>query len=87
MLHGEVQGGGATDVAIHETSQYIDVEWMTGAYDDRWSVCKKTVGRRKVPWVEKIHQSVNLFPIEFTIYMQLKNEFITKLKDAYKNVE
>jgi len=72
-------------VAVHEASQKLDVEWMTGAYDDKWSVCKKTVGRRKVPWVEIIHSSSVLFPVEFTFHMQLKKDFITKLKEAYKN--
>ena len=73
-------------VAMHETSQNIDVEWMTGTHDDRWSVCKKTVGQRKVPSAEEIHESVILFPVEFTFYMQIKKEFIIKVKDAYKNM-
>jgi len=74
-------------VAVHEASQKLDVEWMTGAYDDKWSVCKRMVGRRKVPWVETIHRSSVLFPVEFTFYMRLKKEFITKLKETYKNIQ
>ena len=74
-------------VAVHESSQTVDVEWMTGAYDDRWSVCKIKVGRKMVPWVETIHHSLILSPVEFTFYMRLKKNIITKLKEAYRDIE
>ena len=74
-----------TIVALHERS--VEVEWMTGAYDDRWSVCKQTVGRKNVPWVEKISQNEILCPVQLTFYKRLKKDCITKLRETYEKIK
>ena len=56
-------------VALHDRS--VEVEWMIAAYDDRWSVCKQTVGRVQLTRFIK----------------DLKKDCITKLRETYEKIK
>ena len=52
--------------SVVSVSDEVVVEWMTGTYNEPWTVCRIKEKGRYIPWKETLHKSMILFPIELS---------------------
>jgi len=65
-----------------ESSEYVEVEWMTGSYNKRWKVWKDRNGT----WKEKISLRSTFNIISFDSTGKLSTDTVDKLKQTYEKL-
>lgn len=60
------------------------IEWMSGTYNEAWTVCRKRGKECYTTWKEHIPISMVLFPIQLSSSCRISTTLKRKLKDAIR---
>ena len=72
--------------SVSDERDEVVLEWMSGTYNEPWTVCKIKQGGKYTTWKEAIQKSMVLFPIELSQNRRISVILKRELQFAYAEI-